>query len=208
MTGQMRADFDKYGSRLNFDMMKKLMNTHLLLYFAIVMNRPDGTIAIAIEGLVVMEDVEQYKFGSQALGEMAHERTLDDVYVVSADGFLDQKKVIDLGFKNARYVCDQFHLIQVNIADALKGTGHFQKLAKFIDQLFNSKLENDFELTFGTILKHMRLLNCDTNQLQYVMLLKERQKEFAHYELRKLKGTVGRKGNASSESNHASELAY
>ena len=138
---------------------------------------------------------------------MAHKRTLDDVYVVSADGFLDQKKVIELGFKNARYVCDQFHLIKVNIADAFKGTGHFQKLAKFIYQLFNSQSENDFELTFGTILKQMRVLNCDTNQLQYAMLLKERRKEFAHYELRKLKGTIGRKGNASSESNHASVLS-
>ena len=159
MTGQMRADFDKYGSRLNFDMMKKLMNTHLLLYFAIVMNRPDGTIAIAIEGLVIMEDVEQYRFGSQALGEMAHKRTLDDVYVVSADGFLNQKKVIELGFKNARYVCDQFHLIKVNIADVFKGTSHFQKLERFIYQLFDSQSENDFELTFGTILKEMRVLN-------------------------------------------------
>ena len=94
-----------------------------------------------------------------------------------------------------------------SIADAFKGTSHFQKLERFIYQLFDSQSKNDFELTFGTILKEMRVLNCDTKQIQYVMLLKERRKEFAHYELRKLKGTIGRKGNASSESNHASVLS-
>jgi len=208
MTGQMRRNLELFGSYIMMDMMKKQMNSSLFLYSGLVMNRPNGKLCHASEALCATEDLPTYKFQVDATFEMAHKRKKEDVNVIAADAILSQNSVRDvLGFPNALYIRDQFHLVQVNICDLFKGTNHFEELKSDIYAWIDSSSEEVFERKYDDLTKRMADMKCGAAQLGYFKKLLDVRESFAIYKLRSCKGTFGRKGNSGSEANHSSVLS-
>lgn len=209
MTGQMRRDLEENGGYIMLDFMKKEKNVHLFPYASVVMFRPSGQLCLGSEALFFTESTLTYKFLCDATFKMAFKRTKESVHVIAGDEFLDQNKVTnELGFKNARFILDQFHLIQVNLAKKLSAAGAFQKLQNAIYEWINARSETLFEKAYEILLYQMKQLNCNSSQISAVQELHEKKDYFALYKLRTYKGTLGRKGNSGSESNHASVSKY
>ena len=205
MTGQMRHNFDKFGTMLCYDVQKKQKNTHLLLYSGGVMHRPDQSLCLAFESLITSEDFDMYRFQTDSLFEMSHKRKSEDVYVVAADAILNQDALLEIGFtKKTRYMHDQFHLIEVNVANQFRGSTHFTTLRSYIYKCVNAASEEMFNQAFSQLAKRMMEIKCTAQQLQYMEELKSKKEHFVHYMLRKMPGSFGKKGNQGSESNHSS----
>lgn len=205
MTGQMRRDLEENGSYLMLDFMKKEKNVILYPYTSTVMFRPSGQLCLASEGFFFTESTETYKFLCDATFRMSHKRTKADVYAVAGDEFLDQDKVNNtLGFVNARFLMDQFHLVQVNLCNKFSGAANFKQLEGFIYKWINALTQNEFEVRFTELLFQMGCLKCTSSEINAVHNLYQKKDYFACYRLRSYKGTLSRKGNPGSESNHAS----
>ncbi|GFH59584.1 hypothetical protein CTEN210_16060 [Chaetoceros tenuissimus] len=205
MTGQMRCDLEDLGDYLMLDMMKKETNTSLFLYASIVLHRADQSLCVACEALLLNESLPTYKFLCDATFNMAFEIKKEDVDIIAGDEFLDQDKIRDvLGFPNAKFIFDQFHLIQVNLRKKFAGTMLFELLESQIYKWINATTEPDFIDQFGNLKKQMENHGCTASQINAIKDLNLKKDHFAWYKLRSYKGTLRRKGNSGSESNHAS----
>jgi hypothetical protein len=71
----------------------------------------------ACEGIMCEERVDGYKFMCSFLIRNTPGHDSDKVHVFSGDGSFDQAMVHDLGFQNARYLKDWFHLFFTGLTD-------------------------------------------------------------------------------------------
>ena len=110
-TATMRRNFELFGDFIGMDMMKRGINTLLWPYFSVTMYDEMSKICIACEGILCGEREDMYQFACDFLGAASPKRPLSEVKVVAGDGFFDQELIRRLGFRDACYVADQWHLL-------------------------------------------------------------------------------------------------
>ena len=120
-TATMRRNFELFGDLIGLDIMKQGINTLLWPYFSVAMYDKMSKICIACEGVLCGEREDMFKFACDFLGAASPKWPLSEVKVVAEDGFFDQDLVRKLGFTNAFYVTDQWHLLDSGIEIFLAG---------------------------------------------------------------------------------------
>ena len=114
MTPTMRCNFERFGSYISIDCMKRELNTMAWPYFAISLKNELNKICVGCEGLIISERKDAYKFLIDSAISMAPKRKHEDILVVSGDGFFDQATITEkLGLKNAKFIADRWHLFEV-----------------------------------------------------------------------------------------------
>ena len=111
MTSTMRNNFELYGGFVCVDAMKRDLNTLLWPYVAVTMYNEMDSVCVGCEGIVLSEREEAY----QAMLEFQvkySRRKKDEVYGISADGFLNQKIIHGFGFNKTKFVMDYWHLFK------------------------------------------------------------------------------------------------
>ena len=109
MTSTMRENFDLFGGYVCVDAMKRGINTLLWPYIATTMYNELESVCVGCEGIVTGERVDAYR----ALLDFQvrnSTRKKEEIYGLSADGFLSQEVLNSMGFQATRFVMDYFHL--------------------------------------------------------------------------------------------------
>ena len=111
MTSTMRNNFELFGSFVSVDAMKRDLNTLLWPYVAVTMYNEMDCVCVGCEGIVLSEREEAYK--EMLNFQVTHSRRKkEEVYGISADGFLNQRIINEFGFTNTVFVMDYWHLFK------------------------------------------------------------------------------------------------
>ena len=208
MTATMRRNFELFGCYICMDMMKRGLNTLLWPYCAVTMFDETNQMCLACEGILCGERDDMYQFVADFLGESAPGRPLADVNIVSGDGLFDQDMVIELGFVNAKFFTDQWHLLDSGLSKKFGKSG-YELLKGHLVRMVKADSEQEFE---DTLQAARNLLQSQLNRNgQLESDLEEfasLRKTYASYCHAQVPGNRGYHGNAISESNHSSVLAY
>jgi len=206
-TATMRRNFELYGSYLSLDMMKRGINTLLWPYSAVAMYDDNMNICIACEGILCGERLDMYQFLALFLSENSPGRLLSAVNVVSGDGFFDQNMITELGFINARFITDQWHLFDSGLQKMFGKSAH-DLLKSHLSRMIHAPSEKEFEDTFCAgqdLLKSVHARDGELEQkFEDFAALRD---TYAQYCLDQIPGNRGLHGSSSSESNHSSVLA-
>lgn len=142
--GMMRADFERYGSFISIDACKHEWSKEGMIYVSTCTKREDNTIAIVIEGLIKVESHFMVSLMISSLFLMAKSRKKDDVLVVAADGLYNQEFVYrKLELPNARFLLDQWHLVNRNFPENFKGP-IFHQIIPHLKSMVYSDSEDEF----------------------------------------------------------------
>ena len=110
MTATMRRNYELFGSFICMDMMKRAINTLLWPYTAVTMLDEMKKICVGCEGIVCGERQDMYCAQARFLEEYAPGCPLSEVLIVAGDVFLNQSVVHSMGFTNATFIVDHWHL--------------------------------------------------------------------------------------------------
>ena len=161
-TATMRDNFERFGGFICLDMMKRGINKLLWPYSAVSMYNDLEQVCVGCEGIMCAERFEAYKFMTAFLVKNTPNRPIENVNVVAGDGFFNEKMVNDLGFINANFIDDYFHLFDSVLPD------HFGKyyphLKPHLQQMSNALSKENFEhaVKMGTnILQQMTPRNAE-----------------------------------------------
>ena len=109
-TSVMRSNFERFGSCIFLDAMKKATNTHLYNYIAPTVQNEFRNSVVACEAMVAAERTDAYIAILNGLTEMSPGRSKQNVFSIFADEFIDKKVLIGSEFKNARLFYCHKHL--------------------------------------------------------------------------------------------------
>jgi len=202
-TGAMRAAFDLFGENISLDAMKKTLNTSNYPYFAATVIRDDGMIDIALEAIIRSENVFAYHFLIKSMLDMAHKRTSDQIYVITADDFINQNMVTnDFGLPNAKFMADYYHLnesiwpnnFRAHIWDAIKA---------HIKVMLDAKDENKFKQAAKSADSILILNRASSKEIAYMASIVKRGPEYSLYQVQRTKGSLCRRGSQRSECQHS-----
>jgi hypothetical protein len=209
MTATMRRNWELFGDYICLDMMKRGLNTLLWPYVAVTLYDETGGLCLACEGIVCGERIDMYKFVVDFIGESASGRSKEEVMIVAGDGFFDQKMCNDtLGFTNAAYITDVWHLLDQGLCKLFGKSGYIL-LKGNLDGMVNANSEIEFEEYLNSA--RAVLLSQDKPDQDLMKTLEDfasNRQTYASYCLAELPGSLGRHGNAISESNHSSVISY
>ena len=209
MTATMRRNWELFGDYICLDMMKRGLNTLLWPYVAVTLYDETGGLCVACEGIVCGERIDMYKFVADFIGENAPGRSKEEVLIVAGDGFFDQKMCNDtLGFTNAAYITDVWHLLDQGLCKLFGKSGYIL-LKGNLDGMVNANSEIEFEEYLNSA--QTVLLSQDKPDQELKKTLEDfasNRRTYASYCLAELPGNLGRHGNAISESNHSSVISY
>ena len=209
MTATMRRNWELFGDYICLDMMKRGLNTLLWPYFAVTLYDETGGLCVACEGIVCGERIDMYKFVADFIGESAPGRSKEDVMIVAGDGFFDQEMCNDtLGFTNAAYITDVWHLLDQGLCK-LFGKSGYTLLKGNLDGMVKANSEAEFEGYLNDAKNVLRSQDKPNQNLMKTLVdFASRRQTYANYCLAELPGNLGRHGNAISESNHSSVISY
>eukprot|EP00956_Cyclotella_meneghiniana_P040909 scaffold208956_cov35-Cyclotella_meneghiniana.AAC.1 len=124
-------------------MMKRGINTILWPYVAVSMYNELRKICVGCEGIVSGEKKETCKFVSDFLAKYTPGRPLSEVSIVAGDEFFNQEMIEYLGFVNAKYIKDHFHLFDSGLGKKFGVTGH-NLLKNHLAIMIRAGTEEDF----------------------------------------------------------------
>lgn len=110
MTSTMRSNFERFGSFISLDAMKRSTNIHLWPYIAPVVLNEFNNVMVICESFVAGEQKDAYVAILQGLIEMAPGRSKDNVKAIYADEFLTTDTLIEAGFTKTKLIYDHVHL--------------------------------------------------------------------------------------------------
>ena len=110
MTSTMRSNFERFGTFLSLDAMKRRMNIHLWPYIAPVVRNEFNNSCVVCEALVFAERNDAYVAILEGLAEMAPGRPRTEVKAIYADEALNQEILEKAGYTKARLFYDHYHL--------------------------------------------------------------------------------------------------
>lgn len=208
MTATMRRNFELFGGYISMDMMKRGINTLLWPYVAVTMYDENMKLCLACEGILCGERVDMYQFVADFLGESAPGRPLSNVNIVAGDGFFDQELITRLGFINAHYVTDQWHLLDSGLEKMFGKAGH-ALLKGHLVRMVNATSKAEFEETLKLAEELLAVQPTRDGQLEEVLAnFASKRMTYASYCVAQIPGNLGRHGSSISESNHASTLVF
>ena len=110
-TAIMRDNFERFGTFISIDAMKRGLNKLLWPYMSICMYNELNTICVACEAIICSEREEAYRAMIDFVVDNS-QRTYDEIYVVAADGFVNKVTVREkFLLPNAIYMADVWHLL-------------------------------------------------------------------------------------------------
>ena len=109
MTSSMRSNFERFGSFLCIDAMKRAFNIYLWPYIAPTVVTEFNNVMVVCECLVAGETKEAYIAILKGLSEMAPGRTKDEVKAIYADEFVTLDTLRKAGYLNTRLFFDHVH---------------------------------------------------------------------------------------------------
>lgn len=116
MTATMRSNFERFGSYVSLDAMKRGLHKLNWPYIAITMLNDLKKVCVGCESIMVGEQDEAYEFVVKSTCEMAPLRSLHDIYVVAGDGFFSQGLLQKWGLTKAKFIADYYHLFDAVLA--------------------------------------------------------------------------------------------
>ena len=105
-------------------MMKCGLNKLLWPYSGIALLDETNSLCVCLEGFVFGERFGTYRGMSDFLRKHTPLRPLSSVNIVSGDGFFDQKLIQSMGFINATFVMDRWHLRESGLLKMFGPTGY------------------------------------------------------------------------------------
>ncbi len=207
-TSTMRRNFELFGDFVGLDMMKRGINTLLWPYFSLAMYDEMKKVCIGCEGILCGEREDMYQFACNFMKSHCPGRSLSDVGAVAADGFFDQDLVQKLGFVNAHFILDQWHLLDSGLVKIFGKSG-YELLQGYLVKMVKSESEEDFLLTSELALQRLQNIIPMNGDLEAKLVdFIERRPTYASHLLAKIPGNRGLHGNACSEQNHWSVISH
>ena len=208
-TTVMRDNMERFGSFLGIDAMKRGINSLLWPYVLIALYNELEQVCLGAEGIVVTEREEAYQAIICFALKNAPKLTPDKVYVVTADGFCDQKMVTEVFcLPNACYMADRWHLknsilpkiFRVNTYDAISG---------YLLQMMDANTEEIFNNAYFQAKTQLRdRTNRNERHEEALDQFANNWQTYASFELKKKRGTRGKHGSSCCEANHSSVLCF
>ena len=116
--------------------------------------------------------------------------------------------VWDLGFTNAKFITDQYHLIDSGLSRKF-GKGGSEFLKGHLLRMIHAPTKDDFENTLLSAKELLESLQPRNGQYESDLdEFAELRNTYAKYCLENIPGNQGRHGDQIGESNHSSTLCY
>ena len=208
-TATMRRNFELFGDVIGLDMMKRGLNKLLWPYAGVAMYDENKQLCLACEGVLCGERSDMYKFIADFLRTSTPKRTLEDIMIVAGDAFFTQALVRELGFTNARFVWDRWHLLDSGL-EKIFGKSWYGKLKDFLVQMVQSDSEDEFNTYLHSAQQCLESAAGGRNgeiEGKLKKFAKDRD-NYATYCIASIPGNRGLLGNANSEQNHSSALVF
>jgi len=203
MTGNMRANFELYGSYISLDMCRRELTRNNWSYVAVTTLNEFRRNVICIEGLFFYENEASYAFVCNSLTNMAPGRSSSKVFAFAGDGFFSQETVTSLGFVNASFIHDRWHLLE-SIKTKF-GPIYSQVKAHIHDMIY---AETALQFDDSIRLLKSKIPSSNGDLVEYIDGLASQKATFSKYLLEKIQGTLYLVGSSTSEQNHASIMAF
>ena len=207
MTATMRSNFERFGSYICLDSMKRELNKHLWPYFAITMVNDLNKVCVGCEALLLGERDEAYEFILQATSMMAPKRKLSEILIFSGDGFFNREKIAEWGLVNAKYIADYWHMFNGVLSDRFTPF-YYNKISEFLRKMAFSNSERDYTEAYDTAMSLLRNLENRNHRVESELLnLHHERSTFASYLLCTIPGNRLYHGSSIAEANHSSVLS-
>ncbi len=143
MTAMMRKNFELFGSYISLDFMKRTLNLLLWPYVSIAMYHSVRQICVGCKGILCWEKKPMYEFLCDFLRKNAPGRSFESMKVVASNGFFNQEIIFELGFTNAKFIYDRWHLLD----SGLKGMfpTSCELLKSHLISMAHASSKSDFE---------------------------------------------------------------
>jgi len=208
-TSVMRENFERFGGFISIDAMKRAINTNCWPYVSITMYNELERVCLGCEAILTSERNESYKAIIDFVLEYSPLRTRDQIYVVAADGAINQCTLTDtLNLPNAKYMADQWHLFD-SILPKRFGKYFYELIHPTLRGMCLSNSKEEFDKYFNNgmqILKSRETRN--TKAEEELIKFSEEKETYSNYLLRQMRGSRGYHGSSLAESNHSSVLAH
>lgn len=209
MTATMRRQYELFGGYICLDMMKRGINKLLWPYAAVAMYDDKRNICIACEGILCGERYDMYEFMASFLHKNAPGRRLTSVDVVAGDGFFTQEMIHRLGFSNAHFITDRWHLVDSGLVQKFGLAAH-ELLNPHLMTMVNANSEIEYEAALQAA--HVLLASLPGGRngewSEKLDQFASERKTYASYCLNSIQGSREIQGSSASESNHSSVLAF
>ena len=154
---------------------------------------------------------DMYRFVANFLAEAAPGRLLSSVMVLEGDGFFDQEMIVNLGFTNARFVMDHFHLyISPNPGLAkMFGKRGFELLKGHLIQMIQANSEEEFDSIVESARQKLHAQTPRDQQMESDLnTFAGKWESYAQYCLDKIPGNRGLRSSSVSKQNNSSAVKY
>ena len=207
MTASMRSNFERFGTYLSLDSMKRKLNTLHWPYFAITLMNELNKVCVGCEALLISERDEAYDFLIKSTLEMCPKRNKKDISIVSGDGFFNQSSLEKWGLCNAKFIADHWHLFDSGLKDRFSMT-YYHLIEHNLRKMANAHNEQQMNIAYNDAkqqLYNLNLRNCKAEK-ELDEFYNERV-TYALYLIKRIPGNRGRRGSVASEINHASVIS-
>jgi len=111
-TGHHRSNAERFGSYLSLDAMKRAINDLAWPYISITGTNELGKVCVMMESVIVDETEEAYTWLTRNLIKWTPRRPPSSYLIISGDGFFSQEIINRIGFTNAKFITDRWHLYE------------------------------------------------------------------------------------------------
>ena len=208
-TATMRDNFERFGSMISIDAMKREINTFNWPYIAISMYNELEQLCVGCEGIVCTERAEAYKALVRFCTDNSPKRSRAHIYVLGCDGLVCQEMVTyTFELPNAHFVLDQWHLCDSILPHRL-GRFYFDKISGHLKLMINASSLDNFSKAYNNAMSILHNLpNRNVNAENELTNFMKEKDHYASFVLSKKRSTRGKHGSSISESNHSSVLVW
>ena len=137
-------------------------------------------------------------------------RSIDEIYAVGGDGFFSQDSLQKWGLSNAKYICDHWHLFNKILPERFAiAKGTYEIIEPHLRSMAEAFTEDYFKKEYKAVIELLRTMSFLNRQVEAeVHKFAMEAPTYAVFHLNRIRGSIGRKGSTSSESNHSSVLTY
>ena len=207
-TATMRDNIERFGKYQSIDMMPRGINILLWQYISVAMYNELDQVCLGCEGIILWEKKKAYAFLVQFLAKNTPKLKLEDVKVISGDGFFDQAMIEEFGYVNARFIADWYHLFDSGL-DKMFGKACKKLLDAHLPQLIKAESEAHFEHVLASAFSLLRSQPSPNAQWEHdLQKFADLRSTYAQYCLDAIPGSRGRHGSSPVKQNHSSALCY
>ncbi|GFH55396.1 hypothetical protein CTEN210_11872 [Chaetoceros tenuissimus] len=206
-TATMRANFERYGSFISVDAMKRGINKWLWPYIAITMYNELDMVCVGCESIICTERIEAYESVINFCLDNSPGRSREDIYVLTADGIITQDVVSnDFSLPNCHFMADWHHLFES--LPKLFGPS-YTLISSKVREMVTATSSEKFEHAYTTAMEILTATASFNQQhIDTLIDFKSKKESYSSYILSKTRGTRGKHGSSLSESNHSSVLIH